>query len=93
MKATLNYGSMRNQCPACCALFSTVRNFDAHRTGRFGVDRRCMTADEMQARGLRLDARGDWRQEGPSQQERDRLFAARASEVGSDVIHEEARPA
>jgi hypothetical protein len=42
----------RNQCPSCGELFNSTYAFDKHRTGSFGVDRRCMTAHEMKACGM-----------------------------------------
>lgn len=51
----------RNQCPACAELFNSNAAFDKHRTGRFGVDRRCMTAEEMRKRGMVLRDDGFWR--------------------------------
>jgi hypothetical protein len=51
---------MRNQCPACGECFNSIAAFDRHRTGRFGVARRCLTPDEMRAQGMALSARGFW---------------------------------
>jgi hypothetical protein len=39
--ATLNAGK-RCQCSACGEFFSTDSNFDRHRRGAHGVDRRCI---------------------------------------------------
>jgi hypothetical protein len=44
-------GSSRNQCGGCKEYFNSNYAFDAHRTGRFGDDRRCKTPEEMQAAG------------------------------------------
>jgi hypothetical protein len=60
MKIKLNAGSMANQCSACGQLFRAVTTHTAHRTGRFGFDRRCMSPDEMLAFGLKLNVRGQW---------------------------------
>lgn len=51
----------RNQCPSCGAYFNSTHAFEKHRTGRFGLDRRCLTAEEMSARGMILKADGFWR--------------------------------
>lgn len=51
----------RNQCAGCGAYFNSTHAFERHRTGAFGVDRRCLTADEMTARGMVLGADGFWR--------------------------------
>lgn len=59
-KVKLNAGSMANQCSGCGSLFRAVATFNSHRIGKFGVDRRCMTADEMVNSGLKLNLRGQW---------------------------------
>ena len=51
----------RNQCTGCGAYFNSTHAFDKHRTGSHGVDRRCLTPDEMTARGMVLGADGFWR--------------------------------
>jgi len=50
------------RCPSCGEYFSTVRAFDAHRVGDHRVpgDRRCLAPGGMEARGLKLNARGYW---------------------------------
>ena len=65
MKIKIKYGSMRNQCAGCGKSFSAIGPFDKHRTGTFGVDRRCRTDAEMAEIGFEQDSRGDWRSEGP----------------------------
>lgn len=50
----------RCQCAACGKYFSRVSVFDKHRTGNFGRDRRCMTTEQMQARGMRELTLGVW---------------------------------
>ena len=58
----------RCQCPACGLLLSSVREFDRHRTGGFARQgewhgsRRCLTAEELIARGWRTNAKGYWMQ-------------------------------
>lgn len=51
----------RNQCAGCDELFNSTHAFEKHRTGEHGKDRRCMTRDEMLARGMVLGADGFWR--------------------------------
>jgi len=34
-------------CSGCGKYFSSTTEFDAHRTGQFGMDRCCMTTEEM----------------------------------------------
>ena len=50
----------RSLCAACRELFRSVAAFDRHRTGKYGVDRRCRTAAEMLAKGMSRNAKGDW---------------------------------
>jgi hypothetical protein len=42
----------RNQCAGCKKYFNSTAAFDKHRTGQFGVDRRCKTTEEMIADGM-----------------------------------------
>lgn len=50
----------RNQCSGCKEYFNSNGAFEKHRTGKFGVDRRCRTPDEMLAMGFSLNAKGFW---------------------------------
>lgn len=50
----------RNQCPTCRLYFNSTSAFDKHRTGTFGFDRRCLTAPEMEARGMTTNEAGFW---------------------------------
>lgn len=58
MKLAL-YGD-KNQCQACKEYFNSGFAFDKHRTGKFGVDRRCKTADEMHSEGMVKNAKMYW---------------------------------
>jgi len=53
-------GASRNQCRGCGEYFNSNSVFVAHRTGKFGDDRRCKTTEEMQAAGYRLNKDGYW---------------------------------
>jgi len=55
----------QNQCPSCGQFFARNSTFSAHRIGRFGKDRRCMTTDELVEAGFKLHADGFWRGLGP----------------------------
>lgn len=44
----------------CCQTFSGTILGDKHRVGHHGVDRRCLTPDEMRAKGWHQDDRGIW---------------------------------
>lgn len=50
----------RNECPTCGELFNSNAAFDKHRTGHFGIDRRCMTVEEMHGKGMCKNAGGWW---------------------------------
>lgn len=50
----------RNQCQGCKEYFNSTGAFEGHRTGKFGVDRRCRTPDEMIARGYSKNKDGFW---------------------------------
>jgi len=50
----------RCQCAACGKYFSRVSVFDKHRTGDYGKDRRCMTTEQMETKGMRLTESGVW---------------------------------
>jgi hypothetical protein len=43
----MKLGNSRNQCGACREYFNSNHAFEKHRTGIFGVDRRCLNAQEM----------------------------------------------
>jgi len=47
-------------CNACGEYFNSTRAFDAHRTGRPGVARRCRTEFEMRRRGMSRNHGGWW---------------------------------
>ena len=53
-------GASRNQCGGCREYFNSNSAFELHRTGEHGVDRRCMTVDEMKGRGMDVNAAGFW---------------------------------
>lgn len=50
----------RNQCQGCKAYFNSGYAFDKHRRGEHGHDRRCLTAEEMTAKGMSVNADGFW---------------------------------
>lgn len=53
----------RNQCQGCKEYFNSNTAFDKHRTGKHGVDRRCMTREEMFKAGMVLPEDEFWRSE------------------------------
>src|SRR3546814_13315230 len=58
----------RCQCAACGLHFTSAREFDRHRIGRYAAlgqwqgARRCLTVAELQARGWRTNEGGFWMQ-------------------------------
>ena len=50
----------RNQCQSCKEYFNSNSALEMHRVGKFGVDRRCRTREEMQAKGMLLNDQSFW---------------------------------
>lgn len=50
----------RNQCQGCKQYFNSNTAFEMHRVGTHGVDRRCITEEEMLAKGMVLNAQSFW---------------------------------
>ena len=56
----------RCECAACGERFNRVSTFDKHRVGEFAKPgewantRRCLSVDEMQAKGWRANDKGYW---------------------------------
>ncbi len=56
----------RNQCAACNQYFATTSAFERHRVGRHAKagewkgTRRCLTVEEMKAKGFELREPGVW---------------------------------
>ncbi len=50
----------RNQCGGCKQYFNSNAAFDKHRTGVFGVDRRCLNDDEMLGKKMEKNVAGFW---------------------------------
>lgn len=50
-----------NQCPTCSQFFNSTYAFDKHRVGEYkDKSRRCLTVDQMTAKGMQKSARGFW---------------------------------
>jgi hypothetical protein len=61
MTPQLRPGSNQCECGECGQFFNTVNTFDMHRTGDYSDGtRRCLTGDEMRARGWRVNPHGFW---------------------------------
>jgi hypothetical protein len=51
----------RSYCGGCHHVFSSVKAFDLHRTGSHELrQRRCLSKDEMRAKGMRQNGQGIW---------------------------------
>ncbi|RYE43948.1 MAG: hypothetical protein EOP24_26225 [Hyphomicrobiales bacterium] len=50
----------RNQCQGCKTYFNSTAAFDKHRRGEHGVDRHCLTDEQMTAKGMAKNAAGFW---------------------------------
>jgi hypothetical protein len=50
----------RNQCQSCKEYFNSTGAFEKHRTGKFGVDRRCRTPHEMLEIEMLVNSSGFW---------------------------------
>lgn len=50
----------RNQCGACRQYFNSNSAFVKHRTGIFGIDRRCLNSDEMLEKKMAQNTAGFW---------------------------------
>lgn len=50
----------RNQCGACRQYFNSNTAFEKHRTGKYGVDRRCLNDEEMLAKKMFKNSAGYW---------------------------------
>ena len=50
----------RNQCQGCKTYFNSTFAFDKHRTGEHGNGRRCLTVEQMEAKGMCRNAAGFW---------------------------------
>lgn len=56
----LPHGSDKCRCTVCDLYFNSTHGFDAHRIGRYGVDRQCRTPEEMRAGGWSINRTGHW---------------------------------
>jgi len=56
----MKLSSSRNQCGSCSQYFNSNSAFEKHRTGTYGVDRRCMTVEEMGSKLMEKNAQGYW---------------------------------
>lgn len=71
----MKLGSSRNQCGGCGEYFNSNYAFTKHRTGDYGVNRRCLNVDEMSAKKFEKNSTGFWTMGLMSQEEKDRRHA------------------
>lgn len=50
----------RNQCQGCKEYFNSTFAFEKHRSGEHGKNRRCLSTDEMLAKGMDKNEAGFW---------------------------------
>lgn len=50
----------KNQCRGCLCYFRSTFAFDKHRIGAHGIDRRCMSTQEMVEAGMVQKPDGFW---------------------------------
>tara|TARA_R110002126_G_scaffold211410_1_gene358010 strand:+ start:2258 stop:2539 length:282 start_codon:yes stop_codon:yes gene_type:complete len=60
IRINMKLGMSRNQCGACGQYFNSNSSFGKHRTGDFGIDRRCLNVEEMEAKKMEKNAAGFW---------------------------------
>jgi hypothetical protein len=75
MKIKINPYSEINQCPTCGELFKSLTAFDDHRTGKFGVNRRCLDKHEILSRGMCQNRDNLWVTREMTQQDKARTKA------------------
>lgn len=76
----MKLGSSRNQCCGCGEYFNSNKAFAKHRTGKYGINRRCLNVGEMLAKRYEKNAAGFWTMGLMNQAEKDRAYAIRHQE-------------
>ena len=71
----------RCECPTCGEVFRSTAAFDKHRTGKHGIDRRCMTTAEMVGRGM-AKAKSGWVTQPSNSHFQSRVFGSCRAEAG-----------
>jgi hypothetical protein len=56
----MKLGSSRNQCGGCKQYFNSNFAFVKHRTGTYGVNRRCLNEQEMMDKKMEKNSAGFW---------------------------------
>ena len=71
----MKLGSSRNQCGGCRQYFNSNFAFVKHRTGTYGVDRRCLNEQEMLDKKMAKNAAGYWTGNPMDQSAKERRYA------------------
>jgi hypothetical protein len=81
----------RCRCSGCGEYFNSVSIFDRHRAGDWqerGANRRCLTVDQMLAKGYLKNAAGFWIEKGRAARS---LTETLADEISQNPTHSEGR--
>ncbi len=62
----LPVGSPKCLCRSCGLYWTSEAAFAAHRVGEYGINRRCLTQDELRAKGFAPNEGGYWRKPAPA---------------------------
>lgn len=73
----MKLGSSRNQCGGCGEYFNSNRAFVKHRVGEFGVNRRCLNAEEMLAKKMEKNDAGFWTTGLMTEEQKEKTYALR----------------
>src|SRR6185312_16619560 len=73
----------RCQCAACGEYFNGVQPFEKHHAGTYGIDRRCLDVQAMEAAGFVRNAAGFWTSEARAQ----RAARQRAAAIPAHRAH------
>jgi hypothetical protein len=71
----------KNQCGACRQYFNSNSAFVKHRTGTYGVDRRCLNEEGMLEKKMQKNAAGYWTGEPMDQSLIEKRHAIRQQET------------
>ena len=67
----------RNQCGGCGQYFNSNFAFGKHRTGDYGINRRCLNVEEIEAKKMEKNAAGFWVSRLMTESEKERSHAIR----------------
>lgn len=74
---------MSNLCRSCGKDFRSLSGFDAHRVGKHEpLQRRCLTTEELEAKGYKTNQQGKWVMPNPEGPEKWLRKAEKATSEG-----------